>query len=543
MKLLVALLVSLMISSVWCQLISGEATILRGTVLSHDGKPVYMALIYLDPPEGDLPQHTGDWRTDRPDGYSREGGHFTVLKPQGKYRLTVWIGNQRVFVLPIELKDKEQKVEIRLQPLPTLRGKLLDQEGKPVPKMMVVLTKPEEVGPPRLAISDTNGEFIFLLPPLGEATVSVVSPASPMGEEKLAEQKVVITGEENEEVILKLPALPRLTVRVLKRDGKPLVNATVIVTIGFESSELKTDKEGLIALPLMPRTGAQKILLRARNEGWAILAVNPKQLPSQPISVRLQPFASVSGKVVTPDNKPIANVKVAVGPVTPNPFPLGNLEQSVQTDEKGQFKVDELWAGNYMFRIQDDRFQMPGFGASLWLAPGQSKTLTLLAVPTKKPIEHGAIIIGQVLDADGKPVPEATVQLNKQLASPWGFMEVKPSKPVKTDEQGRFELTDISSGWHVLSARTKDGKDAVQWVYVPPTRDSKTQQISVTLQIPKEFGSIKGRVFKDGGKTPAEGVGVMAIESHYYLVNIWGTQEAVENLQIDENQTICVGGG
>ncbi len=75
------------------------------------------------------------------------------------------------------------------------------------------------------------------------------------------------------------------------------------------------------------------------------------------------------------------------------------------------------------------------------------------------------------------------------------------------------------------------------------TIDSKAQQISVTLQIPKEFGSIKGRVFKDGGETPAESVGVMAIESHYYLVNMWGAQEAALNLQIDENQTICLGGG
>ncbi|MFN4181022.1 MAG: hypothetical protein ACK4I8_11965, partial [Armatimonadota bacterium] len=380
-----ALLLGLLTSSVWCQLDGREITTLRGVVLSHDGKPVYMALIYLDPPEGDLPQHTGDWRTDRPDGYSREGGFFTVLKPQGKYRLTVWIGNQRVFVLPIELKDKEQKVEIRLQHLPALRGKLLDQEGKPVPKMMVVLTNPKEIGPPRLAISDSNGEFIFLLPPSGEATISVMLP---MGGEKLVEQKVVVTGDENEEVILKMPALPRLTIRVIKRDGKPLVNATVIVTVGFESSELKTDEEGLVALPFMPRTGAhmpqtgvQKILLRAKKEGWAIVTVEPKQPPSQPISVRLQPSASVSGKVVTPDDKPVANVKVAVGPVTPNLFPLGNLEQIVQTDEKGQFKVDELWAGNYLFRIQDDRFRAPGFGASLWLAPGQSKTLTLVAVP------------------------------------------------------------------------------------------------------------------------------------------------------------------
>lgn len=94
-----------------------------------------------------------------------------------------------------------------------------------------------------------------------------------------------------------------------------------------------------------------------------------------------------------------------------------------------------------------------------------------------------------------------------------------------------------------MSARTKDGKDAVKWVYVPPSKDGEEQRISVTLQLPKEFGSIKGRVLKDGGKTPAAGVGVMAIESHYYLVNMWGVEGAAENLQIDENQTICVGGG
>jgi hypothetical protein len=35
----------------------------------------------------------------------------------------------------------------------------------------------------------------------------------------------------------------------------------------------------------------------------------------------------------------------------------------------------------------------------------------------------------------------------------------------------------------------------------------------------------------------------MAIESHYYLVNMWGSEQAALNLQINENQTICVGGG
>lgn len=104
-------------------------------------------------------------------------------------------------------------------------------------------------------------------------------------------------------------------------------------------------------------------------------------------------------------------------------------------------------------------------------------------------------------------------------------------------------MTDVLSGWYVLSAQTKEGKDTVQRVYVPPAKKGEASKLTVTLQIPKDFGSIKGRVFEDGGKTPVAGVGVMAVESHHCLVNMWGVEEAALNLQINESQTICVGGG
>jgi len=539
MSSLMVLSVGLMVSFAWCQSGAGKPPVLQGIVLSHDGKPVYGAFIYLDPPEGDLPEHIRDRQLDRPDSLSRMNGQFFIMKSPGKYRLTVWIGKQRVFVMPIELKDEEQKVEVHLPPLPAIRGKLIDQEGNPVPQMMVVLINPESKES-RMAISDKEGEFTLLIPPLGEATISVMLPT---GEHKLVEQKIVVTGDKDQELTLQLPSMPRLTVLILKGDGILLANASVLVTFGFTSNELKTDNKGLLTLPLLSQTDSQKVLLRAENEGWAIVSVEPKRLPSRILVVRLQPFASVSGKVVTPDGKSVEGVEVKVAPVTPNPFPFGNLEQSVRTDKQGQFKVGGLWAGNYLFRIQDNRYRLPGLGLGFWLSPGQSKSLTVTVAPVKELTERKATIIGQVFDADGRTVPEATVQLNKQLPSPLGYMEAQPSKPVKTDEQGRFELTDVPSGWHVLSARTKDGKDAVKWVYVPPSKDGEEQRISVTLQLPKEFGSIKGRVLKDGGKTPAAGVGVMAIESHYYLVNMWGVEGAAENLQIDENQTICVGGG
>jgi hypothetical protein len=344
-------------------------------------------------------------------------------------------------------------------------------------------------------------------------------------------------------LVLKLPKLPRLTVKLLKVDGKPLSNAPVAVTVWFETSKLKTDENGCVVLPPMSQFGKQKVLLRAKGEGWAIIIVDPKQIPTEPISVRLQPFASVSGKVVNPEGEPVADAEVRVGPVTPNLFPIGNLEQKVRTDKQGQFKVGELWAGNFSFTFESESYRTTGVASNVvWVAPGQSKTVTIVAAPVKKPVSLGATILGQVLDPEGKPVAEATVQLNKQLPSPWGFIEAKPSEPVKTDEQGRFELKNVPSGWHVLSARTKDGRDAAQWVYVPPAKD-KPAQVSATLQIPKEFGSIKGKVLKDGGKTPAAGIGIMAIESHYYLVNMWDSEQAALNLQINENQTICVGGG
>jgi len=311
---------------------------------------------------------------------------------------------------------------------------------------------------------------------------------------------------------------------------------------------LKTDENGCAAFPPMPQVGRKKVLIRAKGEGWAIITVDPKQIPIEPIPVRLLPFASVSGKVVNHDGKPIADAEVEVSPVTPNPFPIGNLEQKVRTDKRGQFKVGELWAGNFSIRVESERYRTTGVGSNVvWVAPGQSKTVTIVAAPVKKPVSSRATvseaaILGQVLDPEGKPVAEATVQLNKQLPSPWGFFEVRPSEPVKTDEQGRFELKNVSPGWHILSARTKDGKDTAQWVYVPPAKD-KPAQVSVTLQIPKDFGSIKGKVLKDGGKTPAAGIGILAIECHYYLVNMWGSEQAALNLQINENQTICVGGG
>jgi uncharacterized GH25 family protein len=539
MLLWVATLVGLTASIAWGQA-GGDFVSLEGVVLSHDGKAIYGAFIYLDPPEGDLPQHTLDWQSDRPDGFSVEGGRFLITgKPPGKYRLTVWIGKQRVHVLPVELKSDKQKIEIRLPPLPALKGKVVDDEGKPVPQMMVLLIKPESKEP-RMSVSDSNGEFVFLLPPVGEANIVVMAM---VGNQPLTQQKVVIAADKSEDLVLKLPKLPRLTVKLLKVDGKPLSNAPVAVTVWFETSELKTDENGCVVLPPMSQVGKQKVLLRAKGEGWAIITVDPKQIPTEPISVRLQPFASVSGKVVNPEGEPIADAEVRVGPVTPNPFPIGNLGQKVRTDKQGQFKVGELWAGNFSFTVESKSYRTTGVASNVvWVAPGQSKAVTIVAAPVEKPVSLGATILGQVLDPEGKPVAEATVQLNKQLPSPWGFIEAKPSEPVKTDEQGRFELKNVPSGWHVLSARTKEGRDAVRWIYVPPAKD-KPAQVSATLQIPKEFGSIKGKVLKDGGKTPASGIGVMAIESHYYLVNMWGSEQGALNLQINENQTICVGGG
>jgi hypothetical protein len=235
-----------------------------------------------------------------------------------------------------------------------------------------------------MSVSDSNGEFVFLLPPVGEANIVVMATA---GNQPLTQQKVVIAGDKSEDLVLKLPKLPRLTVKLLKVDGKPLSNAPVAVTVWFKTSELKTDENGCVVLPPMSQVEKQKVLLRAKGEGWAITTVDLKQIPTEPISVRLQPFASVSGKVVNPEGEPIADAEVRVGPVTPNLFPIGNLGQKVRTDKQGQFRVSELWAGNFSFTVESESYRTTGVASNVvWVAPGQSKTVTIVAAPVKKPV-------------------------------------------------------------------------------------------------------------------------------------------------------------
>jgi hypothetical protein len=132
----------------------------------------------------------------------------------------------------------------------------------------------------------------------------------------------------------------------------------------------------------------------------------------------------LKGVVTGVDGKPAGGVRVRL--FTPMHFDA----QWSRTDSNGVFRATSN--------------QMPGRMGAQWLVAHDPSTQSAAAMEVEEDatelnlqLEKGAGIIGQVQDADGKPLPNATVEL--MLAS--NRMEQRwDDKPVRPDAQGQFEM-------------------------------------------------------------------------------------------------------
>ncbi len=139
---------------------------------------------------------------------------------------------------------------------------------------------------------------------------------------------------------------------VLGPDGKPLdgVRAFGLTAwAGWEGPPLKTASFTVRAFnPRRPRP----VLFRHVEKGLAGVLEPPKEA-SQPVTVRVQPGAAVTGRLVDAEGRPRANVELdlsirARGDV----WDAYSLPLKIKTDEDGRFRADTLLPG-YQFQLYD----------------------------------------------------------------------------------------------------------------------------------------------------------------------------------------------
>lgn len=195
---------------------------------------------------------------------------------------------------------------------------------------------------------------------------------------------------------------PPITGTVLDTTGKPLAGATVVVSGERFSINVyttppanlpagaisKTSSDGHFELTPTEQPSAVVVFSHA---GYGAAQVAD---PSKPISITLQPWARLEGKVVS-GGTPVPNAKVFVGQFgDQNDWNRWHLvkQQQLQCDANGHFVMDHVVPGPNQIGRMESKRGMPERFYHINLAPGKTTVVT---------IGQGRTLIGHLPPAAG----------------------------------------------------------------------------------------------------------------------------------------------
>jgi protocatechuate 3,4-dioxygenase beta subunit len=267
--------------------------------------------------------------------------------------------------------------------------------------------------------------------------------------------------------------------------------------------------------------GKQKLEARCGSGDQGNISVDVKPGANE-VVLAVKPGASIAGKVVDGDGKPVAGVSVMAsqqdsseGTVIVN----GVVTSGVQalTNGVGMYEVRGLAAGTYRMSALDRGrpMTMKGKQPKAVITGAENKTGVDFAV--ERP---NGVIKGVVTGPDGKPLADAWVSVNQDLESMLEAlannrdedaprtMRIQASNdsegggiggassfpPALTDAQGRFEIRNLPKAKYEVLAEAQAGKLRGRLPKVEPDADVQIKAMGVT--------SLSGTVKSAKGATP-----------------------------------------
>jgi uncharacterized GH25 family protein len=334
-----------------------------------------------------------------------------------------------------EFDEEARSLDLRLAPALTYVGEAKTPEGRAITNVTAALVFwTGNMGMHLQGLSTkTNppGHFeIAAMPPGRRYGVIVSAPGfgqkfiQQVPDEPSAGGKVELEPVELNVANLKLAG------QVLDEDDKPVSGAFVnLQGEGQPQDNTQTDRDGRFEFARVCEGPAQ-IFTHAREMFGNVTA----QGGETNVVVQLRPQGAgmgdggrvqrLKGVVTGVDGKPAGGVRVRLF------TPMHWNAQWSRTDSNGVFRATSN--------------QMPGRMGTQWLIAHDPSTQSAAAMEVEEDatelnlqLEKSAGIIGQVQDADGKPLPNATVELmlaNNRMEQRWD------DKPVRPDAQGQFEI-------------------------------------------------------------------------------------------------------
>jgi hypothetical protein len=373
----------------------------------------------------------------------------------------------------------------------TLSGRVLDKDSE------------QPIAAAKLTIRALNDDFDSLMPEfditsdakglfhvatLAAGTYEITAEA-PGHTEKDMELAV----PRPEGLSIELEGTSRLEGQVIDSTGAPVPGAEVWVLgqVRYSDSEdlERTDAQGRFSLEVNEGTyqlGASSGGQSGLHEGEVTVARGGMV---DGLVIRLHPTGSLSGKVfVQASHEPLEGARVLI-------LHAGSSRRhGARTDEKGEFREDQLVPGTYSVTVFRGGYPMTS-REGVVVQAGQE-------TPVEFALVRQATVKGSVTDALGRPAEEAYV-----LAIPatvLGGQAVRYTASV--DETGRYELDELSPGSYRLEARLTLGSK-------PFTREITVQEgeeAHADFVIPEAMGRVEGSVLRASGGPPLHPVNVAA---------------------------------
>jgi protocatechuate 3,4-dioxygenase beta subunit len=293
-----------------------------------------------------------------------------------------------------------------------LEGLVVDSDERPAGGVRVV------IGAGRAVTTEADGGFAF--DGLAEGKYTIVAEQG----EWFAENQDVMLHDDSEPVTLQLTRGPTLIVHIVDEASSPIAGANV--SIG--SREYKTPDTGTVVLRAVDTDG-EYVVVSAPGKSNRRERVSTGDDPAATFerTITLRSGALISGMVLDANGAPLAEAYVELEAAN------GSRGESVWSDAQGLWRAEDMGGAVYLVRAS----------TRTTISAGDQKVIHDGVHPKNGivlRVAAGAEIAGIVVDAAGKPVPEARI-------SGGGISET-------TDESGRFVARGLDAKKYTLSAST-----------------------------------------------------------------------------------------
>ena len=467
-----------------------------------------------------------------------ENGYFEFrgVDPQPPYRLEIDSDDLANHIeSPIELHEaRDFPMEASLVHGGRVSGHVFDDTGRPIEDATVRASGALFFGIAAESVrsdkTDEDGYFELEHVTPGEIHVSVNSKGYL---EPTKETFQLADRETKGGLVFELGRGNKITGRVLLPDGSAAVGAEV--DVGFDmaamatgaafnatrgaSGDDETDEEGYfevtglgkgpfqveVEFDVEVEEGDEEVAYSARTSG-----LKPNTLD---VVLTLEPAPVLSGLVFDRQGAPVDAFNVVAERNDQVFWAAPEARDESFESEDGSFELDGLTVGEWKFHAY-----ATGFGQS------ETVTVTLPLTAGTPPFEfvlpEAGIAAGKVLDPEGYPIAGAKVSrkldLQQTIANASGLVDVDEAR---SDEEGEFELGDLSPGGHSLIATHPDYAES-EAVAFEIEEGGRTDDIVLEL---RTGGTLSGQVFDNEGE-PAQGVTVLIQDTTNFMPVILSTE-------------------